>query len=85
MYRVTVECISVDAGPANAADIEQEFREHRTWWAQPQCTYADGGILLVATSDFDENGMALLDEFGDCLVAYIGCHGKLRVRSVERV
>jgi hypothetical protein len=43
MFKITVKCIGVpsDAGPGGEVDIEQEFREHRPWWGQPQCIYAD--------------------------------------------
>jgi hypothetical protein len=87
MFRITVECIDVpeDAGPSAAVDIETEFREHRTWWLQPQCVYRNGRITLIATSDVDNDGRALLDEFGDCLVAYMGAHGAVRVVSAERI
>ena len=87
MFRITIECIDVpsNVGPSGAADIEQEFREHRPWWGQPRCTYSDGSISLTATSDVDSDGKALLDEFGDCLTAYLGSHGAAHVRSVERI
>jgi hypothetical protein len=64
MFKTTVECIGVpeDAGPRAAADIEREFLEHRTWWAQPRCVYRHGRLSLSATSDFDRDGRALLDE-----------------------
>jgi hypothetical protein len=85
MLRITVECLDVpeDAGPAAAADIEREFREHRTWWTRPYCVYRNGCISLTAMSDFDSDGRALVDEFGDCLVAYMGAHGAVRVLAVE--
>jgi hypothetical protein len=88
MFRITVECTDVppDAGPPAAADIEREFREHRTWWAQPRCIYRDGRISLTATSDVDTDGRALLDEFGDSIVAYYtGPHGAMRIVSAERI
>jgi hypothetical protein len=87
MFRITIECIGVpsDAGPPGAIDIEQEFRKHRPWWGQPQCSYADGTISLTATSDIDADGTALLDELGDCLCAYLSSHGAVRIRSVERI
>jgi hypothetical protein len=87
MFRITIECVDVpvDAGPSAAIDIETEFREHRTWWAQPQCVYRDGRLTLTATSEVDSDGRALLDEFGDCLVAYMGANGPVRIVSAERV
>ena len=85
MFKITLECvrISPDAGPSSAADIEQDFREHRIWHTQPRCTYSDGTITFSAINDFDQNGLALLDEFGDCLSAYLTPHGAVRILSVE--
>jgi hypothetical protein len=87
VFRITIDCIGVppNVGPAAAVDIEQEFREHRRWWGEPRCTYADGSISLTASSEVDPDGLALLDEFGDCLSAYLRSHGAVRIRSVERI
>jgi hypothetical protein len=41
--------------------------------------------MLHATNDFDEAGLALIDEFSDCLSAYLKEHAVLRVVSVEAV
>jgi hypothetical protein len=86
MYRITIECLHVapDLGPQAAVDIEQEFRVHRTWHKEPRCTYADRKLLLVASNDFDVDGRALLDEFWDCLAAYLGEHGEMRILGVEQ-
>lgn len=85
MYRVTVECEGVagHVGSEGAADIEQEFRAHRTWHERPLCTFTDGALTLIVENDFDRDGRATLDEFCDCLVAYIGEHGSARIVSVE--
>jgi hypothetical protein len=42
-----------------------------------------GPLILCGTNDFDKAGLALLDEFGDCLSAYLKDHGAVRVLSVE--
>ncbi|RWK41628.1 hypothetical protein [Mesorhizobium sp.] len=87
MYKIMIECLGVapDSGPQAAIDIEQEFRIHRTWHERPSCTYANGKLLLIARNDFDADGMALLDEFWDCLAAYLGEHGPMHILGVEQV
>ena len=84
MYRVTVECQEVAQwlGDEAAADIEREFREHRTWHYNPGCSFAAGILALTVENDFDADGSATLDEFADCIVAYIGEHGPIRVAGV---
>ncbi|UCI08869.1 hypothetical protein [Mesorhizobium sp. B1-1-8] len=86
MYKITIECLDVASGPGPQAaiDIEQEFRAHRTWHERPSCSYADGKLLLVACNNFDADGRALLDEFWDCLAAYLGQHGAMQILSVEQ-
>ena len=85
MYRVTVECrgVAQSAGDEAAADIEREFREHRTWHQKAACSFADGILALTVENDFDANGSATLDEFADCIVAYVGDHGPVRVTNVK--
>jgi hypothetical protein len=87
MYKITIECLDVAParGPQAAVDIEDEFRVHRTWQERPSCTYGDGKLLLVARNDFDADGKALLDEFWDCLAAYLEEHGAMHILSVEQV
>ena len=87
MYKITIGCLDVAPalGPQAAIDIEDEFRVHRIWQGQPSCTYADGKLLLVARNDFDADGKALLDEFWDCLAAYLREHGAMHILSVEQV
>ncbi|HKO20684.1 MAG TPA: hypothetical protein VJU82_17550 [Acidobacteriaceae bacterium] len=87
MYRVTVSCagIAPDAGVEGAADIEQDFRDHRAWHSKPECSFADGVLTLVVENDFDADGQATLDEFADSVVASIGEHGALQVTNVRTV
>ncbi len=49
------------------------------------CRLEDGSLVLTARNDFDDDGRALLDEFGDCLAAYLTEHGEVRVLSVEHL
>ncbi len=73
MYRITIICegLSSEDGKEASEDFVQEFREHREWHKNPQC-YWDGSVLkLIVENDFDNDGQATLDEFGDCLAAYV--------------
>jgi len=89
MYRVVLACYGVpeSAGPEAAAEIAAEFMEHRTWHTNVSCTW-DGELLsLRADNDFDSEGLALLDEFSDCIAAYIKefFDGEIKVTSIMRV
>lgn len=85
MFRVIVECngIGSTVGTEAAAEIEQEFRDHRNWHENATCSFANDILRLVVENDFDADGTATLDEFGDSIVAYIGEHGPLKVTRVE--
>lgn len=87
MYRITLACIGIDplVGDTAAKDIEGEFRDHRNWHQDVTCKFNDGELILIGTNDVDKNGLALLDEFGDCLSAYLAEHGATRIVSVETV
>ena len=55
------------AGPRAAIDITEEFA-HRPWHQNVRCPW-DGEILrLEADNDYDENGLALSDEFSDAIL-----------------
>ena len=73
------------AGPQAAQDITTEFREHRPWWRNAQCTWDGSRLLLQAENENDDDGLALRDEFSDCLSAYIAepFDGDIRVESVS--
>jgi hypothetical protein len=90
MFRITIRAggISLQAGPMAAKDIEQEFRENRPWHTQVSCSYTDGTLTLIAINDFDDDGLALSDEFSDCLSAFIALgersdEGNFEVAKVE--
>ena len=73
MYRTVISCSGVpDAhGTQAAIDIAHEFAESRTWHQNVTCVFNDGRLLLTGESDFDPNGLALSDEFWDCVIAYL--------------
>jgi hypothetical protein len=58
--------------------------EHRPHHRNVTCSFSDGRLTLTAENDFDSKGLALMDEFSDCLSAYIsiGFDGDLSVKSV---
>ncbi|MBL9161937.1 MAG: hypothetical protein JNL18_04255 [Planctomycetaceae bacterium] len=71
MYRIVLAChgIPAEIGPEAAADITAEFRQHRQWHENVACTWGEGRLLLQAQNDYDERGLALSDEFSDCICA----------------
>jgi len=94
MYRVTLGCrgISPTFGGVVAEWIQGEFLDHRPWHRNVTCRFVDGELVLEGTNDFDETGLALADEFSDCISAYVPedgylteNDGDLRIVSVEIV
>jgi hypothetical protein len=77
MFKITMRAGGIDPGVGHsaAADIQNEFREHRPWHERATCTFHDGTLTLVAFNDFDREGLALSDEFSDCLAAYVPVGG----------
>lgn len=85
MFHVVLECeMAESAEPQQAAsDITEEFRK-RPWHQNVRCTWDGRALQLEADSDYDENGLALQDEFSDAISAYVKDpgDGDLRVISV---
>jgi hypothetical protein len=85
MHRIVLECLDVPPaeGPEAATDIEREFREHRPHHQNVSCTFQSGKLILSAENDFDADGLALMDEFSDCISAYVATpfDGDLRLVS----
>ena len=77
MFKITMRArgVSPDIGPIAAHDIESEFREHRIWHEQVTCSFSDGLLTLVVVNNFDPDGLALSDEFSDCIAACIPLDG----------
>ena len=75
------------SGIQAAIDIEKEFRESRDWHKNVRCTWNNTILRLVAENDFDNNGQALLDEFGDRVSAYVSdCFdSKIEIESVDEI
>lgn len=86
MTRITLSCTGVPraAGAEAARDIAGEFRDHRTWYSDVRCHWDGTRLILEATSDADQSGLALMDEFADCIAAYVVelFDGQIRVESL---
>ena len=70
MYEVRVQCVGAPAKSARAGidDILDEFK-HRPWHTNVQCHIDGQALVLTAVNDYDSDGLALLDEFSDAVVA----------------
>jgi hypothetical protein len=88
MYRVTLTCsgLSEVEGCGSVADILEEFT-HREWHTNTHCEWKQGVLWFSATNDFDKDGLALLDEFGDAVQACINNFEQIHieVESVLRI
>jgi hypothetical protein len=90
VYRVTIVCPGVpeQLGTQAAVDIQKAFADHRRHHQRVRCSFASGELMLVAENDFDSNGLALRDEFSDCISAFLTetpDGSDLFVKSVERI
>ena len=85
MFKITLACNGLPEAAATAAalDIESEFHEHRTWYTGVKCLWSDGRLLLIAESDVDEDGVALCDEFSDCIFAYVSDWEEFGIEIVD--
>ncbi len=83
-YHITLICSGLtDAEAAGApAAIEAEFG-HRPWHQHVACRW-DGRLLwLEAENDYDSTGQALLDEFGDAVIACVNASGTIHFEIVS--
>jgi hypothetical protein len=75
MFRVTLACggIPNELAAQAARDIEKEFTEFRApRYTNANCRFEDGKIVLSCDNDgWDDKGLNLMDEFSDCLCAYL--------------
>ena len=89
MYKASLVCSGLPeaVGEEAALDITKEFAEHRAWHTNVRCYWDGKDLHLVAENDFDSDGQALLDEFGDCISAYVrDCSGnEIKIKSVIQV
>jgi hypothetical protein len=89
MYRIVLEFSGVleDEGETAAQDITRHFAEFRQHHQNVSCVYKDRALTLTAYNDFDPEGLALLDEFSDCICAFTSntVDGTLVVKSASRI
>ena len=85
MYKVILACEGIPAseGQEAATDIMKEFADHRPWHQNVNCSWDGKELRLEAENDFDDDGLALLDEFSDCIASYVvAFDGRLKIISV---
>ncbi len=80
MYHVTVACrgLTEAEGQGALGCVLEEFT-HRPWHAAVQCEWSAGVLRLSAVNDYDTNGQALLDEFGDAIHACVSYSQEIRL------
>jgi hypothetical protein len=87
LAKILLSCSGVPpaAGAQAATDITAEFAEHRPWYHDVKCTWDGSKLLLAAESENDDDGIALTDEFSDCLTAYIveQFDGDIRLEAIN--
>lgn len=88
MNRIVLAChgLPASAGAEAATDITSEFRLHRPWHKNVRCTWDGTHLILEAENDYDPEGLALMDEFSDCISAYVAeaFDGGISVESISR-
>jgi hypothetical protein len=88
VFRIILSCngIPPSAAPEAALDIATDFTEHRPWHRKVSCRWTGSHLLLQAENDFDSEGLALMDEFSDCLSAYIAepFDGEIKLESLTK-
>jgi hypothetical protein len=86
MFRIMLACKGVPAraGATAAHDIAKEFAQ-RPHHKNVSCEWNGAQLMLQADNDFDENGLALLDEFSDAISACISepFDGDIEILSVS--
>jgi hypothetical protein len=87
MFRVTLICdgLPASAGEGAARDITKEFADGRRWHSSVTCEWDGTRLILRSENDFDETGQATLDEFRDCIAAYVTEYegSSIRIESVS--
>ncbi len=73
MYRVVIACQGIPErlGAESANDIQQHFATERHHHQNVRCSFDKNELTLTAENDFDKDGLALQDEFSDCICAFL--------------
>jgi len=88
MHRIVLACaVPVSTGEEAASDIVREFVEFRQHYSDPSCIFEDGKLVLACTTDWDADGSNLIDEFSDCICAYVvaGFDSDIEIRSIMQI
>jgi hypothetical protein len=85
MFCVTLICDGLPAATeAEAArDIAKEFADSRQWHSRGTCDWDGARLVLRSGNDFDETGQATLDEFSDCIFAYVADPVEFSIRTAS--
>ena len=87
-FRVTLACDGIPANeaPQAATDIADEFHK-RAQHQNVTCKWDGHSLLLQAENDFDDQGLALLDEFSDAISACVRTpfDGDIRIVSINKL
>ena len=88
-YHIKLRCLGLAESEGSPAprDIIEGF-SHRPWHKNIACSWDGTFLWLEAENDYDENGMALFDEFWDEVAANIHWKGpeiNFEIVSVEKI
>jgi hypothetical protein len=83
---IACENVPADLGPEAATDITSEFQQRGPRYFNAVCTFVDGKLLLSCDNDgWDADGLNLMDEFSDCLSAYLPPFGgDMKIVSINK-
>ncbi len=73
---MTCDGLTESEGSSAPVEIEEEFG-HRSWHSNASCTWDGKALRLTIENDFDSNGAASLDEFGDAVNACVNYSGEI--------
>ena len=87
MYKIKLACegIPEEIGRDAASEVTREFAS-RPWQNYALCSWDGSSLLLQLENDFDENGLASVDEFSDAISACVeeGFNGNIRIVSISQ-
>ena len=86
-YRTILVCdgVPLNEGAQAAVEIAEQFKD-RTWHHNVACKWDGRSLILQEENDFDDKGLALIDEFSDLISAFV-CEpfdGDIRIVSITR-
>ena len=88
IYHAILACEGLtEVEGATAPPVIVEEFSHRPWHQNVSCKWVNGMLQIEADNDYDNDGKALLDEFGDAVIACVKVSGDIRFKivSVQRI